>query len=108
MSDTVRNDLDRQRYEIDDGDGLGAFVEYRSQGAVADFLHTETLAGHEGRGLGSRLVRGALDDARGRGWQVRPSCPFVRVYIARHRDYLDLVPEDERERFGLDAPAGPR
>jgi uncharacterized protein len=31
---------------------------------------------------------------------VRPFCPFVRQYIGRHPEYLDLVPEGERERDG--------
>jgi hypothetical protein len=68
-------------------------------------VHTETLSGHEGRGLGSELVRGALDDARRRGWQVRPFCPFVRSYIAKRPEYRDLVPAHERARFQLDADA---
>ncbi|HEU5006366.1 MAG TPA: GNAT family N-acetyltransferase, partial [Jatrophihabitantaceae bacterium] len=66
----VRDNADLHRYEITDGDELGAFTEYRLHGTVADFVHTETLSGHEGRGLGSALVREALDDARRRGWQV--------------------------------------
>jgi predicted GNAT family acetyltransferase len=44
-------------------------------------------------GLGSRLVRAALDDVRGKGLQVVPLCPFVRGWIERHPDYADLVAE---------------
>ena len=33
---------------------------------------------------------------------VRPDCPFVRAYVARHPDdYLDLVPVELRPRLGL-------
>jgi hypothetical protein len=32
---------------------------------------------------------------------VLPYCPFVRGYIERHPDYLDLVPADRRSGFGL-------
>jgi hypothetical protein len=32
---------------------------------------------------------------------VLPSCPFVRSWIARHEDYLDLVPTDRRGEFDL-------
>jgi len=98
----VRDNADLNRYEITDDGDLGAFTEYRLDGAVADFVHTETLAGHEGRGLGTTLVRGALDDARRRGWQVRPSCPFVRAFIAKHPSYAELVPAADRARFDLD------
>jgi hypothetical protein len=38
---------------------------------------------------------------------VLPLCPFVRGYIAGHPDdYLDLVPEDQRENFQLPAEPG--
>jgi hypothetical protein len=32
---------------------------------------------------------------------VLPHCPFVKSYIAKHPEYLDLVPEAERGGFGL-------
>lgn len=105
MTSAVRDNPDQHRYEIEDDGEIAAFVEYRLDGTVADFVHAETVSGHEGRGLGSRLVSGALDDARSRGWQVRPFCPFVRAYIARHREYVDLVPESDRTRFELDGSA---
>jgi predicted GNAT family acetyltransferase len=102
----VRDNPDLHRYEITDGDELGAFTEYRLHGTVADFVHTETASGHEGRGLGSTLVREALDDARRRGWQVRPFCAFVRGFIAKHPEYVDLVRAADRARFEL--PEDPR
>ena len=56
----------------------------------------------EGQGLGSRLVRHVLDDARQHNLEVVPVCPFVRDYIARHPDdYVDLVPEPMRVKFDL-------
>jgi predicted GNAT family acetyltransferase len=97
------NNLELQRFEMRDGDDLAAFLQYRQRGAVVDLLHTETLPGREGAGYGSELVRGVLDYARERDWQVLPSCPFVRSYIADHLEYLDLVPGGERARFGLEA-----
>jgi predicted GNAT family acetyltransferase len=45
----------------------------------------------ENKGLGARLVAGALDDIRARGLRVVPFCPFVRAYIRRHPEYADLV-----------------
>ena len=57
-------------------------------------LHTEVLPSFEGKGLGARLVAGALDDIRARGLRVVPFCPFVRAYIRRHPDYADLVVRD--------------
>ena len=39
--------------------------------------------------------------ARERGLAVHPDCPFVRGWIAKHPEYVDLVPADEHARYGL-------
>ena len=47
----------------------------------------------------------ALADVRSEGLSVLPFCPFVRDYIARHAEYVDLVPEAMRAKFDLPADA---
>jgi predicted GNAT family acetyltransferase len=90
------------RFEIHVDGQLAGFAQYRSTPGLIVFTHTEIDDEFEGRGLGSALIRAALDTARQRGLAVRPDCPFVRAYIARHPDdYLDLVPEELRTRLGL-------
>jgi predicted GNAT family acetyltransferase len=43
-------------------------------------------------GVGSRLARGALEDARARGLKVTVVCPFITAYLRRHPgEYEDLV-----------------
>ena len=32
-----------------------------------------------------------------------PVCPFVRGWISRHEDYLDLVPAAARQKYNLPA-----
>src|SRR5689334_10718461 len=87
----VADNLDEGRYEIRvDGEPAGV-SEYRRRPAGLAFVHTEIDDRFEGQGLGSRLVSYALDDARARGLAVLPFCPFVRSYIERHPEYLDLV-----------------
>jgi uncharacterized protein len=85
---------------IVDGEPAG-FAAYRRNGATIEFTHTKIDPKFEGRGLGSVLVRRALDAARADGLAVLPYCPFVRAYIQRHREYVDLVPADERPQFDL-------
>lgn len=97
----VRANPDQGRYEIWVGEELAGFTEYRLHGAEADFVHTEIGERFGGRGLASRLIREALDDARRQGWSVLPYCPFVKAFIAKREEYLDLVPADRRARFGL-------
>ncbi len=102
MEPTVADAPDSSRYEIRDGDRLLGLAAYRRRGTQLVFTHTEVDDAFEGRGLGSVLVRTALDSARSRGLPVRPDCPFVRAYIARHPDeYLELVPAELRPRLGL-------
>ncbi len=79
------------RYEARVGDLVLGFAEYRLTRDVITFLHTEVLPVAEGRGVGGRLARTALEDARARGLRVRPLCPFISAYIRRHPEYLDLV-----------------
>jgi len=100
---TVVDASEQSRFEVHADGRLAGFAEYcfKDPGLIV-FTHTEIDDAFEGRGLGSALVRAALDAARARGLAVRPDCPFVRRYIARHSDaYLDLVPEELRSRLGL-------
>jgi predicted GNAT family acetyltransferase len=47
------------------------------------------------------LIREALEDARRRGFEVLPFCPFVNAFIPEHREFVDLVTGSRREKFGL-------
>lgn len=79
------------RFEAREGDELAGFAAYRMAGPTIVFTHTEVQPSHEGQGVGSSLVRHALDEVRGRGLRVKPACPFVRGYIDKHRAYRDLA-----------------
>jgi uncharacterized protein len=91
MSTEITDNAAKSRYEIRlDGD-LAGFAEYeRAEDAVV-FTHTEVDPDAGQDGLGSTLVRAALDDVRGRGGSVVAQCSFVRGWIQRHPDYADLV-----------------
>lgn len=89
------------RVEARIGDVVAAYSEYRERSGRRSFTHTVVDPALEGQGLGSQLVRWALDDARARGLLVLPYCPFVRSWMKRHPEYVDLVPEAERAGFGL-------
>ena len=88
---TIADQPDRDRYELHfDGERLG-LLSYRLVDDVITHRHTEIDPSVGGRGLGSVLVRFALDDARARGLSVIPQCPFVAHFIVRHPEYEDLV-----------------
>jgi predicted GNAT family acetyltransferase len=91
----------RSRFEASRGDAVAGFAEYRLRDDTITMTHTGVDDAFEGQGVGSALVRSALDIARERGLAVLPACPFVREWIARHEDNATLVPDAERARFGL-------
>jgi predicted GNAT family acetyltransferase len=87
----VADNPDANRYEARLGDRVAAFSAYRRIGDRLVFLHTETDPAFEGRGVGSRLVREALDDVRRRDLRVTAKCPFVAAWLRRHPGYEDLI-----------------
>jgi len=101
MAPTVTDASDRGRFEIELDGTLVGFADYRRRPGLIIFSHAEIDPGHAGEGLGSLLVKTALDSARTQGLAVVPSCPFVRDFIDGHREYLELVPLERRAGFGL-------
>lgn len=98
----VRDNPERHRFEIDLGDGSFAFAEYTLPAGKIMFTHTEVPEEHEGKGIGTILIRHALDVARERGLKVIPICPFFAAYMQKNEDVQDLLDASWRTRFGLD------
>lgn len=97
----VTNNTEAGRFEVRLGDDV-AFAEYRLLKTGILFPHTEVPPAFEGQGVGSLLVRTALDYARAHGQAVMPVCPFFASYIKRHAEYQDLLHPDYRKSLGLD------
>ena len=94
MSDIeTRDNTEQSRYEAWLDGRLAGFAEYDLQGQdTIVFTHTEVGDEFEGRGVGSALARGALDDVRGAGQrQVVAQCSFIRGWIEKHPEYADLT-----------------
>lgn len=89
---TVRDHVEAQRFEAVDDDGtVAGFAAYHRSPDRVVFTHTEVGDAFEGRGVGSLLVRAALDSVRDEGLQVVAQCPFVESWIERHPEYADLL-----------------
>lgn len=90
MPATVRNNTARNRYELE-VDGHTAVAVYALAPGVITFEHTEVPPELGGKGVGSTLVRGALEDVRRQGLKVVVHCPFVKGYMAKHPEFNDLL-----------------
>ena len=84
---------DASRYELQLGDRLVGFVDYRVRDGRLVLTHTEIDEECEGRGFGGRLAAGVLEDVRRKGLVVTPLCPFLARYIELHPEFHDLVSE---------------
>lgn len=89
MSDVVNNNA-HHRYELT-VDGHLAATYYKISGDVITFVHTEVPPELGGEGIGSKLVKGALDQVRSQGLKVIAECPFVKAYIEKHPECSDLL-----------------
>jgi predicted GNAT family acetyltransferase len=98
----VRDNPERHRFEIDLGDGSLAIAEYSLAAGKILFTHTEVPERHEGKGIGSALIRFSLDAARERGLGVIPICPFFAAYMQKHTEVQDLLDPVWRKKLGLD------
>ena len=99
---SIRDDPEKHRFEVDLGDGSLAIAEYTLPAGKIMFTHTEVPSGHEGKGIGSALIRHALEEARRRGLKVIPICPFFAAYMQQHTEVQDLLDPAWRKKFGLD------
>ncbi len=87
----VYHNIEQKRFEIRLGDEF-AELTYELQGEnTLVLLHTGVPPAWEGRGIGSRLVKAALEYAREHHYQIVPVCSFVVAYLRRHPEYHLLV-----------------
>jgi uncharacterized protein len=89
MTEIVDNRADH-RFELA-VDGHFAKSYYEIADGVITFMHTEVPPELGGKGIGSKLIKGALDRVRADGLKVTAQCPFVQAWIGKHPDYADLL-----------------
>ncbi|MEX5293803.1 GNAT family N-acetyltransferase [Kocuria sp. CPCC 205268] len=88
---TVRNNPDRHRYELLDGEtviGRAHWTPFEGpDGPQRIFYHTTVDDAYGGQGLATRLAREALDDTIAAGLPVVPVCPYIKKWLGRHPDH---------------------
>ena len=89
MGDVIDN-KPRRRFELAVDDHVAA-TYYEIADGVITFVHTEVPPELGGRGIGSKLIKGALDQVRSDGLKVIARCPFVKAFIGKNPAYQDLL-----------------
>ena len=91
---TVVDNARELRYELYVDGRLVGEIRYRREPGARALVYVDVEPQLEGHGLGSRLVKDALDDLRARGLAVIPHATFVSDFIKRRPEYADLVTPD--------------
>ena len=100
MDAKVRHNEQERRFEVDLGDSRALAAYTLHEGSIV-FTHTEVPEQHEGRGIGTLLIKAGLEYARAQDLQVVPSCPFFAAYMKKHAEVQDLLTPYDREHLGL-------
>ncbi|AOT04420.1 GNAT family N-acetyltransferase [Arthrobacter sp. U41] len=89
---SIRNNPDRLRYEVLDGDlaiGQAAYVDDGEGRRI--FYHTVIDEDYGGQGLAGRLAAQALDETVAAGLMIVPVCPYIKNYLGKHTQYADNI-----------------
>ena len=76
------------RYELRSGEELVGFADVVVSGERMEFPFVFVEPRFRNQGHGETLVRQALEDARSRGLEPVPQCPYVVAYVRRHPGVL--------------------
>jgi len=90
MKLSVTNNEQENRFEAEH-EGKTAFIKYETQDDIFNLTHTEVPKEIEGKGVGTELVKGALDIIKEKGKSVKPTCPFIAHFIEKNTEYKSLV-----------------
>jgi predicted GNAT family acetyltransferase len=82
--------------------GREAYVRYVRSGRTLKYTSTFVPSQHRHHGVGARLVEHALDYANEHGFEVVPSCPFVKWVADRNPAYRSVLapPSDPTQPSG--------
>jgi uncharacterized protein len=90
MSDPIRDNTERNRYELEI-DGQIVFANYRRDGGILSILHVEAPPALRGTGAAGRLMHGIVETARATGSKIVPLCGYAAAWLRRHREFAGLV-----------------
>ncbi len=85
---------------VQDVEGEGELTMFRAKKGVYVADHTGVPKHMGGNGIGSKLIKFMIEDARANGLRVVPSCPFIAKKWEKHPEWSDvLIDRDEARQL---------
>ncbi len=89
----LADNIEKKQFEFE-VEGHTAKIEYILKDKKILLTHTEVPKELEGKGIGGKIVKLALENIESRGLRLIPLCPFVAAYIKRHPEWNRLLDEE--------------
>ena len=86
----VTDNSAKNRFELNAGYHI-AMAYYTLAPGIITFTHTEVPKELSGRGIGTKLARGALEQVQARGLKVVAQCPFIAAFIHKNPEFAGLL-----------------
>ncbi|GMN10372.1 GNAT family N-acetyltransferase [Croceitalea sp. MTPC9] len=90
MEHSLFDNQEKKQYEFHIDEHIPK-IEYIKTKDKIYLTHTEVPIGLEGKGIGSALIKKALEDIKEKDLTLVPMCPFVAMYIKRYPEWRSLV-----------------
>lgn len=90
MTDGVRDNRDRRRYELE-VDGQVVYAAYRREGGTDYITYVEAPPSLRGTGAAGRLMAALAEDAKQKGLKITPICGYAAAWLRRSHTYRDLL-----------------
>lgn len=88
---TLVDNKEKKQYEFHIGEYMPKIEYIKSETGEIYLTHTEVPVALEGQGIGSQLIKKALEDIKSQGLRLVPLCPFVAGYIQKHPEWRSIV-----------------
>lgn len=90
MSYQLLDNIEKKQYEFQLPNHTPRIEYIRAKNNIY-LTHTEVPQELEGQGIGSELIKQALEDIKEKDLTLVPLCPFVAHYIKEHPQWKELV-----------------
>ena len=95
----IAHDAARHQFSVN-LDPYDAVLMYAKRGKVLDFYHIYVPDPFRNQGLAGKILIHAFDYAKKEGYQVVPTCPFIRDDFLKHfPQYQEIVQSGEFPLF---------